>query len=81
MPVKWLRGPEEKLEGAICIENLYELACLLRSAKIFVGNDSGNCSTWPPPSAHLLIAGSFQRNGTVRLVSARNRVDNFASGA
>ena len=41
MPVHWLAGPEEELEGAVRIENLYELACWLRGAKIFVGNDSG----------------------------------------
>ncbi len=41
MPVHWLCGPEEELEGAVRIENLYELACWLRRARIFVGNDSG----------------------------------------
>jgi ADP-heptose:LPS heptosyltransferase len=41
MPVQWLCGPEETLEGAVRIENLYELACWLRGARIFVGNDSG----------------------------------------
>ncbi|HEY4089111.1 MAG TPA: glycosyltransferase family 9 protein [Bryobacteraceae bacterium] len=41
MPVYWLRGPEEKLDGGIFIPDLYELACWLRGARIFVGNDSG----------------------------------------
>jgi len=41
MPVHWLCGPEEELEGALRMENLYELACWLRRARIFVGNDSG----------------------------------------
>lgn len=41
MPVKWLCGPEEKLEGAERISDLFELACWLRGARIFVGNDSG----------------------------------------
>jgi heptosyltransferase III len=41
MPVHWLCGPEEEFDGAIRIENLYELACWLRGARIFVGNDSG----------------------------------------
>jgi heptosyltransferase III len=41
MPVHWLCGPEESLAGAVRIENLYELACWLRRARIFVGNDSG----------------------------------------
>ena len=41
MPIHWLCGPEETLEGAVRIDNLYELACWLRGARIFVGNDSG----------------------------------------
>lgn len=41
MPVHWLCGPEEKLAGAVRIDDLYELACWLRKARIFVGNDSG----------------------------------------
>jgi heptosyltransferase III len=41
MPVHWLCGPEERLEGAVQIADLYELACWLRGARVFVGNDSG----------------------------------------
>ena len=41
MPVHWLCGPEERLDGAVHIDNLFELACWLRQARIFVGNDSG----------------------------------------
>jgi ADP-heptose:LPS heptosyltransferase len=41
MPVHWLRGPEEELDGALRIADLYELATWLRQARIFVGNDSG----------------------------------------
>jgi heptosyltransferase III len=41
MPVHWLAGPEEELGGAVRIENLYDLACWLKGARIFVGNDSG----------------------------------------
>jgi heptosyltransferase III len=41
MPVHWLCGPEETLAGAVRIDDLYELACWLRKARIFVGNDSG----------------------------------------
>lgn len=41
MPVHWLCGPEEELAGAVRIESLYELACWLRRARIFVGNDCG----------------------------------------
>jgi len=41
MPVHWLRGPEEELDGALRVADLYELATWLRRARIFVGNDSG----------------------------------------
>ncbi len=41
MPVQWLCGPEESLAGATRFDNLYDLACHLRGARIFVGNDSG----------------------------------------
>ena len=41
MPVHWLCGPEEELAGAIRVDDLYELACRLSHAHIFVGNDSG----------------------------------------
>jgi ADP-heptose:LPS heptosyltransferase len=41
MPVHWLCGPEEHLPGAIRIDGLYDLACWLSQARIFVGNDSG----------------------------------------
>lgn len=41
MPVVWFRGPDEILPGALHIPDLYDLACHLRGARIFVGNDSG----------------------------------------
>lgn len=41
MAVHWLCGPEEELTGAIRVPDLYELACRLRGARVFVGNDSG----------------------------------------
>lgn len=41
MPVHWLAGPEEDLPGAVCIPDLYDLACWLAGAKVYVGNDSG----------------------------------------
>jgi heptosyltransferase-3 len=41
MPVHWICGPEEHLSGSIHIHDLYDLACWLRAAKVFVGNDSG----------------------------------------
>ncbi len=40
-PVQWCAGPEEQLEGAVRITNLYELACWLATAKVYIGNDSG----------------------------------------
>lgn len=41
MPVHWLAGPEEDLPGAVRIPDLYDLACWLAGAKVYVGNDSG----------------------------------------
>jgi len=41
MPVKWCAGPEDVLDGAVRIENLYELGCWIASARVYVGNDSG----------------------------------------
>jgi ADP-heptose:LPS heptosyltransferase len=41
MPVEWLRGPEDDMLAARCFPNLYQLACWLRGARVFVGNDSG----------------------------------------
>ncbi len=41
MPVKWCAGPAEPFEGAVRIENLYELACWLAGARVYIGNDSG----------------------------------------
>lgn len=40
-PVFWCASPEDRLEGAVQIENLYELACWLAKARVFIGNDSG----------------------------------------
>ncbi len=41
MPVEWLRGPEDSLNSAHFVENLYDLACWLRGARILVANDCG----------------------------------------
>ncbi len=41
MPVRWCAGPEEKLPDAVRITDLYELACWLATARVYVGNDSG----------------------------------------
>ena len=40
-PVQWCAGPEEQLDGAVRIANLYDLACWLATARRYVGNDSG----------------------------------------
>jgi hypothetical protein len=39
--VQWCRGPEEHLEHAYYVENLYELGMWLASASVYIGNDSG----------------------------------------
>src|SRR5207302_7263558 len=41
IPVRWCAGPEEELEDAIHINNLYDLACWLARARVYIGNDSG----------------------------------------
>jgi heptosyltransferase III len=39
--VQWCRGPEETLDHAYYVDNLYELGLWLASASVYVGNDSG----------------------------------------
>jgi hypothetical protein len=42
MPVHWCRGSEDPpLPGAVQIDDLYELACWLARARLYIGNDSG----------------------------------------
>jgi heptosyltransferase III len=41
MPVEWSAGPEEKLDGATRFDDLYELACWIATARVYIGNDSG----------------------------------------
>jgi heptosyltransferase-3 len=41
MPVRWWAVPEEQFDNAVRIDNLYELACWLRTARLYIGNDSG----------------------------------------
>jgi len=42
MSVRWCAGPcDPPLEGAVRIADLYELACFLARARLYVGNDSG----------------------------------------
>ncbi len=40
-PVEWCAGPQEPLAGAVRIADLYELACWLAGAKLYIGNDAG----------------------------------------
>jgi ADP-heptose:LPS heptosyltransferase len=40
-PVKWLAGPEEVLDEAERFDDLYDLACWLAGARVYIGNDSG----------------------------------------
>lgn len=75
MPVHWLCGPEEELEGAVGISDLYELACWLRGARIFVGNDSGithlAAAVGTPVTAHFLASDPrvwAPRGATVNIV-------------
>ena len=41
IPVRWCAGPEDPLDGAVRIADLYELACWIGTARLFIGNDSG----------------------------------------
>lgn len=41
MPVRWCAGPEDHLPNAVRFDNLYELACWLATARLYIGNDSG----------------------------------------
>jgi len=41
IPVRWCAGPEEPLAGAVRIDDLFELACWLATARVYIGNDSG----------------------------------------
>lgn len=42
MPVSWLRGRQDPpLAGAVEIDDLYDVACWLARARLYVGNDSG----------------------------------------
>ena len=41
MPVAWCAGPEEQLPGAMRFDDLYLMARWLKSARLYIGNDSG----------------------------------------
>jgi ADP-heptose:LPS heptosyltransferase len=40
-PIEWIAGPEEQHDNARRIDDLYELACWLARARVYIGNDSG----------------------------------------
>jgi heptosyltransferase-3 len=40
-PVEWCVAPHQQLPGAVKIENLYELACWIAGARLYIGNDTG----------------------------------------
>jgi ADP-heptose:LPS heptosyltransferase len=41
LPVRWCAGPDEAMEDAMRFDNLYDLACWIASARVYIGNDSG----------------------------------------
>ena len=41
LPVEWCAGPEDDLPGARRFGDLYEMACWLGGARLYIGNDSG----------------------------------------
>ena len=42
MPVRWCAGPDDPpLENAVRMQDLYDLACWLSRARLYIGNDSG----------------------------------------
>jgi ADP-heptose:LPS heptosyltransferase len=41
IPVRWCAGREESLDGAMRLENLWDLARWLARARLYIGNDSG----------------------------------------
>jgi heptosyltransferase-3 len=41
IPVQWCTGPEEHLEDAMKMDDLYDLACWISTALVYIGNDSG----------------------------------------
>jgi heptosyltransferase-3 len=42
MPVRWCSGPDDPpLDAAVRIDDLYDLACWLATARLYIGNDSG----------------------------------------
>lgn len=41
LPVLWCAGPEDYLDDAVRIDDLYQLAGWLAGARVFIGNDSG----------------------------------------
>lgn len=76
LPVEWCAGPEEPLEEARRFDDLYELACWLAGASLYIGNDSGVTHLAAAAGAPVLaLFGPTDprswapRGGRVRIVS------------
>ena len=41
LPFRYCIGPHQQLSGAVEYPNLYDLACWIRGASLYIGNDSG----------------------------------------
>ncbi len=84
MPVRWCAGPEEALEGAERFDDLYELACWLASARLYIGNDSGIshlAAAVGVPTIAIFVASDPQvwapRGDRVQVLSAQANPDVF----
>ena len=88
MPVRWCAGPEEALEGAERFDDLYELACWLASARLYIGNDSGIshlAAAVGVPTIAIFVASDPQvwvpRGDRVQVLSAQANPDVFGIAA
>ncbi len=77
--VEWCAGPEEKLAGARRWDNLYNLACRLAGARLYIGNDSGISHLAAAAGAPVLAlfgptnpAVWAPRGRSVRIVASRD---------
>ena len=72
MPVHWCYGPNDPpLDEAVRIENLYELACWLAKASLFVGNDSGITHLAAAVGTPVLAPVRANRSGSLGAARAR----------
>ncbi len=82
IPVRWCAGPEEDLPAAIRIRDIYDLACWLSQARLFIGNDSGISHLAAAAGAPVLaLFGASDpaiwapRGPSVRVISAASLED------